>query len=244
MGKASRNKHNRKAAETLGPDERARAAAIEGARKREGRNLPLFWIVVGLLIIGMAVALVRANLDESDEAATEAGRAAPTYADVEAPTSLPGFSDAEDDPAAGEALPTISGTGIDGKPLRISGSTGPQVVVVMAHWCPHCNREIPKIVEWAEDGNLPASVQLRGISTSAQEGQPNFPPAEWLAKERWTWPVLVDDEIGTAAEALGGNGFPFIVFVDSDGNVASRYSGEMPIDEFDEAVDQITTEPS
>ena len=93
------------------------------------------------------------------------------------------------------------------------------MIVVMAHWCPHCNDEVPKLVEWGESGDVPDGLQVVGISTAAREDAPNFPPASWLADDMgWEWPVLADDEEQTAARAVGTTGYPFIMFVDADGN--------------------------
>lgn len=238
MGKASRAKRERK--QELSAEAAAVQATIAGARAREPRRLPVFWIVVSVLVLAAGGTLFATRPDSSDDAAKQAGKQAPVYADVTATGELAQYRDGKD-PAVGEPLPAVRGTGMNGRPLRVSDEAGAQVVIVMAHWCPHCNREIPRIVEWVNDGNLPSDVQLRGISTSVQSGSPNYPPAEWLVQQDWNWPTLVDDELGTGAAALGGDGFPFIVFVDADGIVQERFSGEMPIDDFAAAVRKLST---
>ena len=52
------------------------------------------------------------------------------------------------DPALGARLPTLTGTGLDGKPLTIGPSGKPQVILIVAHWCPHCQAEVPRLVSW------------------------------------------------------------------------------------------------
>ena len=42
--------------------------------------------------------------------------------------------------------------------------------------------------------------------------------------EAWAAEQLYDDEAGTAAAAYGLSGFPFLVFVDADGQVVRRLS--------------------
>jgi thiol-disulfide isomerase/thioredoxin len=228
MGKASRAKRERR---ETGSQVQVAAPA---------RQLPIFWIVVGLLVCAGIATLVLTAPDKVDKAAAKAGREAPVFADVETGPSLPDFpgNDAKDS-AVGRALPTLGGTSLEGHEIMYSAMDGPQVIVTVAHWCPHCQAEVPRIVEWAKAGGLPDGVQLRTVSTGVDEGQPNFPPAEWLAREHWTYPVFVDDEAGSAADALGLDGFPFIVFVDADGNVARRFSGEMEMTDFEQAAKDI-----
>ncbi len=244
MGKASRTKRERK--------ERDEAVAsgtlprIEAPKER--RSLPVFWIVIALIVVGGLVALIVTAPDDDTKAREAKVKDIPVYADVTVDgTKLVEPSDSQinttDDPAVGKTVPTLSGTSITtGKPLTITpGEDGDAMVyIVMAHWCPHCNTEIPEIVEWAKDGNLPDGVKITGVSTSADDGNPNFPPATWLvATMKWPWDAMIDDEVGTGAEALGTTGFPFLVFVNGDGTVAKRFSGEMPIDDFADEVKDI-----
>jgi len=165
------------------------------------------------------------------------------YADVvvegdELATS-PSDNDAKD-PSAGSKLPTIAGSNIAGKPLTIAPTGGATVLVVFAHWCPHCQREVPRIVKHLDKDTLPAGVRVIGLSTAVKKGQPNFPPAKWLRTEKWPFPTLVDDEIGSAALALGVDSFPLLVFVDAKGQVESRFSGEMEMDELDRRIARIS----
>jgi hypothetical protein len=45
-------------------------------------------------------------------------------------------------------------------------------------------------------------------------------------------PVLLDDRAQTAAGALGLPAYPYFVFVDSQGRVGSRNTGEIGLDRF------------
>ena len=60
--------------------------------------------------------------------------------------------------------------------------------------------------------------------------QDNFPPSEWFEREGWTVPVIRDDSDNTVHTAYGAGGFPFWVFVNSDGTVAVRVAGSTPIE--------------
>ena len=137
----------------------------------------------------------------------------------------------EADPAIGQPAPVIVGLDFDGNPVRIDAAeNGPTMVVAVAHWCPHCNDEIPVLNELRYEGAFPADLNIVGVSTSPRPGSSNFPPDEWLVDKDWQWPVMadgVDTEAGTfiAAEALGVSGFPFVVLLDEDGYVVARWSG-------------------
>jgi hypothetical protein len=228
VGKASRTKRERR--EGGGTDVTAHAPK---------RQLPVFWIVVGAMVVLGIVALVLTRPDAKEQAAKDAAQDAPVYADVTvAGDNLPKYSK-DDDPAVGKRLPTITGTSLAGDDMTISAEDGAQVVLVVAHWCPHCQAEVPRIADWEQAGKLPDGVTVRTISTSVDEGRPNFPPAAWLSEVDWPFDTLVDDEAGTAASAMGMDGFPFITFVKADGTVAQRFSGEMDIDDFDAAVRKI-----
>jgi thiol-disulfide isomerase/thioredoxin len=123
-------------------------------------------------------------------------------------------------------MPTLSGTGLDGSSVTIPTTGRPTMIMFVAHWCPHCQAEVPVVQQWVDDGKLPDGVDLVTVSTAADPRRPNYPPGEWLDGEGWTAPVLVDGD-DRAAAAAGLTAFPFFVGVDSEGNVVERASGEL-----------------
>jgi thiol-disulfide isomerase/thioredoxin len=245
MGKASREKRERR--------EQAGAQTTQSAGRRAGgggggggsqRQLPVFWIVIGALVLAGIAALVLTAPDDTDKAAESAASKVPTFADVTVEgDSLPTWRGTGSDPAEGELVPTISAEKFDGFRSTIAPGETARVFVVVAHWCPHCQDEVPRIVDWAAENEVPEGVEVLALSTSVSEDQPNFSPAKWLAREEWPFDTLIDDELGTGAEALGVEGFPFLIFTDADGKVTKRYSGEMPIDEFEEELLALAPKP-
>ena len=109
------------------------------------------------------------------------------------------------------------------------------MLLFLAHWCPHCQAEVPLVQDWVDGGNLPADVELISISTSIDPNRPNYPPDEWLRTEGWTAPVITD-ESGAVADAYGLSAFPYWVFVNADGTVAGRLTGELTTDQLDQIV--------
>lgn len=141
---------------------------------------------------------------------------------------LPQFSDSTADIAIGMTAPVLTGKGFTGNTI-VTGPGAPTLLVFLAHWCPHCQREVPLLVQWNRDGLVPSGLDVIAIATSSDPASPNFPPSEWLAREEFPplWPVMTDSGEKTAANAMGVSGFPFFVLLDSNGKVALRISGEI-----------------
>jgi cytochrome c biogenesis protein CcmG/thiol:disulfide interchange protein DsbE len=169
--------------------------------------------------IGVAVA-VSGGDDPVDDDRPSTGRVVVDGA------PLPTLTSTEADPAIGATPPTLEGTDPDGGPVTVGPTGEPTVVAFLAHWCEHCQAEVPVLVDLVEDGAFDG-VRLVGVLTGTDPDRPNFPPAAWLDEEGWTGDVLLDDELGTAAQAFGLSGYPFVVYLDADGEVVARTSGEV-----------------
>jgi thiol-disulfide isomerase/thioredoxin len=127
--------------------------------------------------------------------------------------------------------PTISSVDFAGQPVEVGGATGsPYALVFLAHWCPHCQAEVPRMVSLAQNGQI-EGVDVTAIATGTSSENPNYPPSEWLAREDWPFGVMVDDSRFRLAAAYGLTGYPFMVFVDANGEVVGRVSGEVGEDD-------------
>jgi thiol-disulfide isomerase/thioredoxin len=136
------------------------------------------------------------------------------------------FASRATDTAVGSSMPTLTGTGLDGKSIEIAPTGKPQVLVFVAHWCPHCQAEVPRIVTLANDGVFDG-VDVTAIATGTNSGYPNYPPSAWLKNDQWPFRVMADSGAFTAARAFGLSSYPYIVFVDAAGKVVGRTSGEI-----------------
>jgi len=136
------------------------------------------------------------------------------------------------DAAIGEKVPVVSGFDFAGREVSLDvASTGkPTLVVFLAHWCPHCNREIPRILEVGADGGIPDGLRVVGVATGSRADQPNWPPSSWLEAMGWKWERMADSETADAFMAYGGTSYPTMVFVNGDGTVRTRVSGETDTD--------------
>ena len=138
------------------------------------------------------------------------------------------------DAAIGRPMPALRGTTLAGAPLAIpSGDGRARVLIFLAHWCGHCQAEVPRVQAWIDAGSAPSNVDLYAVSTSADPSRPEYPPAVWLARERWSVPTIADDGAGTLARAAGLGAFPYFVFVHADGTVARRTVGQLSIAELE-----------
>lgn len=192
------------------------------------RRLPLAWLLVGLTVLLAAAALVAVLLAPAP--AAPGGEAAePAARPVEVSGApLPTLPEAGGDPAVGQPLPTLRGVDFEGEASVVDPGDGrAKLILTLAHWCPHCQAEVPTLVAWLDDNPLPEGIELVAVATAIDPSRPNFPPSAWLAREDWPGQVLVDDGQSSALAALGLNSFPGWVLVDSDGRVLRRMTGEL-----------------
>lgn len=189
-------------------------------------------LVVSIALAVVVVAAIVAITGSSSNEATPAPATVQQVSEVSVEgAALPVLQDMNADPAVGANAPSLSGESFDGSPVALTPGDGNRYMVVfLAHWCPHCQAEVPRLVEWYTSGEAPAGLKVIGISTAVNDAQPNYPPSQWLTREQWpldVWPVLVDDASGSAMTALGHAGFPFFVLIEGDGTVVHRHAGEL-----------------
>ena len=138
----------------------------------------------------------------------------------------PFAGDPTTDPSIGVRTPELAGASFDGTPMSLSNDGRPKVVLFLAHWCPHCQREVRAIYDYLAQKDFPDGIDFLAVATASSPDRPNWPPSAWLAREKWSIPTLVDDEASSAFRAFGQGNFPYYVFVDRNGMVAYRLSGE------------------
>ena len=141
---------------------------------------------------------------------------------------LPPFDTTENDVAVGQLAPIATGVDLlTNELVRVAPEGRPLVVAFFAHWCPHCQREVAAITEWLLANKLPSSVDLFAISTFEAPERGNHPPASWLREEGWKHPVIADSSSLAISDAFGVMSVPYFVFIEADGTVAFRISGNL-----------------
>jgi thiol-disulfide isomerase/thioredoxin len=197
---------------------------------RRSPTLVVAGVIAAVVILAAVVALLAST--GSSGLAEPAARQL-----VVSGAPLPALPASGTDPAVGQLLPSIGGTGLDGDPVKIGPDDGAHAIVVLAHWCPHCQAEVPLLTEWLASNQPPAGVRVVALSTAIDAARPNYPPSAWLEREGWVQPTLVDDAGSSGLDALGVTNFPAFVFVNPDGTVALRMTGEIGMDEFAAALE-------
>jgi thiol-disulfide isomerase/thioredoxin len=205
------------------------------------------WAGLALLVIVAGVIAVIASRagDDDKVTATDAGTRT-TGSTAVAPaetrpvrvtgTPLPRYEGGAD-AAVGRVIPTLDGASFDGTPVEITADGRAKLVLFVAHWCPHCQREVPRLTEHLRADPLPADVDLITVATGTSPDRPNYPPSAWLAREQWPGrTILADSNDSRAADAFGLSAYPFFAAIDKDGKLVARTSGELTTDQFDELV--------
>lgn len=197
-------------------------------------NLRRTQAIFCVLALSLSVAACDSDSEPTAKTSSEEGSKVQVSSKVTVDgTALPAWTGMGEDtsPPAGTA-PTLAGSGFDGSPVTITpGSTGkPMAVIFVAHWCPHCQLEVPRILEASADGTTLEGVDLAFVSTAVYPERDNYPPSTWLDNLGVVAPVMADDADNSAQAAYGVGGFPFLVFLDAQGKVTGRFSGEMEVD--------------
>jgi thiol-disulfide isomerase/thioredoxin len=204
------------------------------------------WLGLGAVVVLAAVAaLVFSGGDDESSSPTSTvpatgGGVAPGETQPVTLTGAPlvPLPESGADQALGVKAPGLSGYDFDGNPVVVDPSKGPVMLVFLAHWCPHCNREAQQLMAWKASGAVPEGLQVIGVTTAVAPDRDHYPPSNWIRDEmKWDWPVLADSAENEAVVAFGASGFPFVVILDTDGTVLSRWSGEVGQQGIQDAVD-------
>lgn len=183
------------------------------------RKFPIVPVLIGLGVVALVVTVLL-TMGGTSSAGEEFG--APEITG----SNLP-LAGATPDPALGLPIPEVVGADFDGTEVRISRDGRAKILIFLAHWCPHCQAEVPVVQDWFEQGNLPDNVDLIAIATSTSSARVNYPPSAWMEEEGFEPPVIADSESFALGAAFGVDAFPFWVFVSPDGLVVGRTSGRL-----------------
>jgi len=189
-------------------------------RLRVSKNIIIGGVI--LLVVGVAVAIGVTLSSEPVAAGLPEGEISVTG------DSLVPYSEGEDQ-SIGLPAPSFSGPGVDSQIISIKNDGRAKAIIFLAHWCPHCQREVPIVQDYIDTFGLPKGVDLIAVATSIDKGRDNYPPTEWLQREGWSSTAIYDlnKEI---AKAYGLTAFPYWVFVDKDFNILARRTGNIPQD--------------
>lgn len=195
---------------------------------------PLIVGAVGAAVVGLLiVAVLFGGNAGSPQVPVEEELGSPT---IEG--SLPAMPNVRaDETATGLPAPNLTGADFAGGTVAIENDGRAKAIVFLSHSCPHCQAEVPRVQEWLDSGGGVDGVDLYSVATNINPLLSNYPASAWLDGEGWTVPVIRDDAEGSAHRAYGNGGFPFWVFVNSDGTVALRVAGETSIADLEQILE-------
>jgi cytochrome c biogenesis protein CcmG/thiol:disulfide interchange protein DsbE len=196
------------------------------SNKRQGSNSRslIYWIIGGVVGLGLIVWLAIAIAGESPVDETIAFGQVTVEGD-----DLPFLETGAADPAIGLTAPTVTGHDWNGDEYTIGPDGRAKIVVMLAHWCPHCQAEVPVVQGWLESGALPEGVDIYGttVLTNRLRDGSTWPPRDWLEEEGWTSPTIMDDRENSIVNAFGMVGTPTYVVLGPDNENLGRLSGEI-----------------
>jgi len=190
------------------------------------KSLNKNFIIAGviLLVIGLAVAI---GVTLSSEPIAPPLPEGETTINGE---NLPDYAGENDDNIAiGLPGPLFSGPNQNSEIESLEKNGNAKALLFLAHWCPHCQREVPIVQEIINTIGVPDGIDVIAIATSIDRGRDNYPPQDWLFDEGWSETQIYDID-KKIARAYGLTSFPYWVFLDKDLNVIARRAGNLPED--------------
>lgn len=200
---------------------------VTNKKQQQTKTSMVWWIAGGVVGLGLIVWLAIAIAGEGDVDETVA------FGDVTVEgESLPSLQSGSADPSVGMTAPIITGETIDGETLTIGPGENAKIIILLAHWCQHCQREVPVVQDWVDSGGLPDGVDLYGatVMTNRVRDGDTWPPSEWLAEEGWTGPTIKDDQSQSIVDAYGMTATPTYVVLSPDNENLGRLSGEIGLE--------------
>jgi thiol-disulfide isomerase/thioredoxin len=197
------------------PKQRRRPAAPRAARRSSAHRT---WLVLGAVVLAAAIVAVVVTAGGESSAAEPAPSGSVSIDHEPGPALQPG-----------EAIPEWSAPALDGSGTMHWSDYlgGPIVLTVWAPWCPHCQAELPRLVERLR---FHPDITLVTISTAVEQSTA-FTSQGYLDAEGLSFPVAVDDAALTLHDGLGVEGFPSTYFVTADGTVVRHEEGEIGLQE-------------
>lgn len=134
-------------------------------------------------------------------------------------------------PAAAEqgqerAAPDFTLPDLQGKSIRLSDYHGKTVIIdFWATWCPPCIFQIPKLNKLAAAHREKGDVVVIGVSVDA-DGPAVVAP--WVEEHAVGYTMVCGDE--ELAAEFGVFGFPTLVIIGPEGELASRHVGLLEYD--------------
>ena len=161
--------------------DRHAATTPRTSARRSASSARLAWLIAlgAAALIGIAGLAIVTTSGSNDIQGGAAGPTSASSATLGNAPALPAFQATADDPAVGRAMPEVRGTSFDGSSVAIANDGRAKVLLFVAHWCPHCQREVPVVQAWLDGRGL----EIRP-STSSPWRRRSTPPGRTTRRTR------------------------------------------------------------
>lgn len=194
---------------------RAAASTADRQREQQTRIVLGIGIIIAVAVVVTIFAVAFSGGDEESPVAISGD-------------FLPLHEEGVADPAIGAKAPIFVAETFEGERVVTGGSGGPndtgKVIAFVAHWCPTCQAELPKVADWLRTTELPDGVEVMAVSTFEDASRDNHPPSDWFQAVDWPTTAVADDD-GAIATAYGFQRIPSWVVLDDFNRVLMRTTG-------------------
>jgi len=200
------------------------AKKIHRRKKGNNRNSPVFFVGVGVALIGvMAILLLLFGKKDNSSSQTTASDSSSS------PSSIPA--------EVNYAAPELSLQNVNGDTESLTDYLD-QVVLVnnWATWCPPCKAEIPTLEAYYKAHSKEGFVII-GI----EAGEPKAEVLGFVKGAGITYPIWVDLE-NASLRAFGSSGLPNSFVIDRKGTVRLAWVGEINREMLEKYVTPLLTE--
>ncbi len=122
----------------------------------------------------------------------------------------------------GSQAPDFTTEAVNGSNISLGNATGKEatILVFIASWCPHCNREAPILSDL--EGKY---ENLRLIMVGIDDHDNREKVQEFVTRYGIKGPVAYDPSLGSTYQA---SGYPTIYVIDKNKKITAANSGEVP----------------
>lgn len=201
---------------TTGADE----ADVKRTPRRSGLKPLITALVATSAVFGVVMVVALGQREQQDPA--------PGTSTADVPPLLRDGGQAEPMPLPDVTLPALDGYGPDGGRDLSDLRGAPVVINFWASWCAPCIEEMPRLQQVGRE----LDVKVVGVAYLDQEKK-----AKAVAERLGITYELLRDDDGAFARDVGLIGTPTTLFVDADGTILRRLTGELTEEQMRETVE-------
>lgn len=116
-------------------------------------------------------------------------------------------------------MPVMALENLAGSETELGVPGQPMVINLWATWCPPCRREMPMLIDVAQDSDVPILLVNQGESAATI--------STFLAQQGLAEGAILTDPESRLGQAIASPALPTTLFVDGTGNIVDLHTGEI-----------------